>query len=382
MARKKASAKNVELLEATEVVEEVDGPNEENLEKILSRITKEIEKDLGRGVIVRGTDIIDRPRTLIPVSPAIDPILGGGIPEGSWVVLVGKPKCGKTTLALHFGRTCQQEEWGGRNVYYLNVEGRLKRRDILGIPNMDPNRLIIIESTEDKILTSQEYLTTAQKILYADKGCVLIIDSISALCDEREMVGGIGTQTRGSGAIWVSQFTSQMGNVVPVKKSIVICILHLMSNTSGKGPDWREKGGNAIQYQVDVKLRAEAVVPWTVTEGGEPFGQIVTWKAYSTGIGPPGRKCESYIRYGEGIDEITELCLDAKDVGLITMNGPVWAELSFLENHLEELGLSKWDEKSMKSVGAYLQGQAKLREALLKNPQWLNWLKEDLKAAL
>lgn len=355
----------------------------ESPEEIRARISKEIEKNFGKGVMVKGTEIIERPKVVIPVSPAIDHVLNGGIPEGSWVILSGKEKCGKTTTALHFSKHCQEEKYGNRNVYYLNVEGRLKKRDILGIPGIKPEKMEVIESTEDKILSSQEYLRIAENILLTEKRCVLIIDSISQLCDEREMTGGVGTQTRGSGAIWVSQFTSQMSNVVPVKNSILISILHLRSNTSGYGATWLEKGGKAIQYQVDVKLMAEgSPKPWSLTDDGEPFGQIVTWKCHSSALGPPGRKCESYIRYGEGIDEINEVVVDARDVGLITGKG--WVVLEFLKDHLGEIGHEglEWNDDNIKEIGARAHGQHELRKLFINKPEWLEILKKDVKGAL
>ena len=355
---------------------EIVGEDEPKVD-IRERIQKEIEKDLGKGVFVTGNDIVRKPRTVISFSPAIDPILGGGIPEGSWVVLTGKPKCGKSVGALSFARNCQKSQYGARNVYYLNVEGRIKKRDLEGIKGLNVDQIRVIESTEDKILTSQDYLTIAEKILMTDKKCLLIIDSISALCDEREMSGGIGTQTRGGGARLVAQFTSQMGNVVPVKGSIVICILHLMANTSGYGSPVAEKGGNAIQYQVDVKLRAEEVKPWP--KEGSPVGQIVTWKAYCTAIGPPGRSCESYLRYGEGIDELMEMITAGKDVGLIGGSAQ-WPTLDYLKNHLDVIGVSEWNDDVIAEIGAKANGQDKLRKLLESKPEWADILVEELKA--
>jgi len=362
MARKAAQAQEIEIKEDADIRE---------------RIQKEIEKDLGKGIFVSGHEIIERPRTIISVSPAIDPILGGGIPEGSWVVLTGKPKVGKSSLALSFARNCQKPQFGSRNVYYLNVEGRIKKRDLEGIKGLKVDQIRIIESTEDKILTSQDYLTIAEKILMTDKKCLLIIDSVSALCDEREMSGGIGTQTRGGGARLVAQFTSQMGNVVPVKGSILICVLHLMANTSGYGSPIAEKGGNAIQYQVDVKLRAEEVKPWP--DKGSPIGQIVTWKAHCTAIGPPGRSCESYLRYGEGIDELMEMITAGKDVGLIGGSAQ-WPTLDYLKNHPNVTGVTEWTDDTPAEIGARANGQDKLRILLESKPEWADILKEELRA--
>lgn len=352
---------------------------EETKEDIQKRIGKEIEKSLGKGVFVSGDEIMERPKMLIPVSPAIDQITGGGIPEGSWVILSGVQKGGKTSLALHFAKRCQQPEYGSRNIYFLNVEGRLKKRDITGINGLDPSRLRIIESTEEKILTAEDYLQTASNILYNDKGCVLIIDSVSQLCEQRVQTGGVGTQTRGAGGILVSQFTSQMGPVVNVKNSIVICILQKRNNTSGYGPASTEKGGWAIQYQVDVKLTIEGTpTPLAYTEKGDPYGQLVTWKCMSTGVNfPPGRKCESYVRYGEGIDEATELIIDAKDTGLITAGG-AWLTFEFLKNHKEEVGFEEWNEDNLIKMGYKVNGVEKARTALKANPLWMKLLQQDI----
>jgi RecA/RadA recombinase len=362
-------------------VEDTDGgvAIAETREDIQKRIAKDIEKNFGKGVMVSGTDIIDRPRMLIPVSPAINQITGGGIPEGSWVILSGKEKIGKTIMALHFAKRCQKPEYGSRNIYFLNVEGRLKKRDLLGNVGLDPSKITIIESTEDKILTAEDYLQTASNILYNDKRCVLIIDSISQLCEQRVQTGGVGTQTRGSGGILVSQFTSQMGPVVNVKNSIIICILQHRNNTSGYGGNL-EKGGWAIQYQVDVKLIAQggpSLLP--APDAPDPYGHIVTWKCTATGVNfPPNRKCEGYIRYGEGIDEATELIVDAKDMGLIT--GETWMTLDFLKDHKEEIGIAdkEWDDKTIKELGAMNQGKEKTRQALKNNPLWMELLQKDI----
>lgn len=359
--------------------EEIEGGEAiaESPEEIRARVIKDIEKNYGKGVIVKGREVVERPKIIVSFSPSINGIIGGGVPEGSWVILAGKYKVGKSLGALHLARKCQQPKYGNRNVYFLNVEGRLKERDIRGIPGLDQDKLFVIESTEDKILSSEDFLTIATNILHADKGCVLIIDSISSLVSEREIVGGVGTQTRGSGAILVAQFTNQMGSVVSVKKSIVICILQVTNNTSGYGSPWREKGGNAIQYQVDVKLVAEGdAKPWAATQGGVPFGQIVTWKCKSAALGPPGKSAECYIRYGEGIDEEQEIINDGKDVGLIT--GSTWLYLDFLKNHMNKLGVTEWTKESMVEIGARANGNEELRQIFKNKPEWFDILQNDL----
>ena len=80
---------------------------------------KEIIKKYGN-VISTGNQILDQRKDFkaISVGPSIDISLGGGIKEGSWVILTGDPKCGKTTTALQIAANCQKE---GRHIIYLDA---------------------------------------------------------------------------------------------------------------------------------------------------------------------------------------------------------------------------------------------------------------------
>ena len=92
-------------------------------------VKDDVIKSFGDDIILSGNAIVDRKVMTIPVSPSLDIILNGGIPEGSFVVLTGQPKCGKTTTSLDFCATAQKMEYAhgtfkdGRQVYYLNIEG-------------------------------------------------------------------------------------------------------------------------------------------------------------------------------------------------------------------------------------------------------------------
>jgi RecA/RadA recombinase len=120
-------------------------------------IKDSVKKDFGDEIILSASSVVDKESIVIPVSPALDMILGGGIPEGSFVVLTGQPKCGKTTTSLDFAATAQRPEYGtgsykdGRMVYYLNIEGRLKKRDLEGIPGLNLEKFDVIGSQTGKI---------------------------------------------------------------------------------------------------------------------------------------------------------------------------------------------------------------------------------------
>ena len=163
---------------------------------------KELTKKFGDGVVLSADQIIESKKAIIPWSPCIDIILGGGIPEGSWITLTGEPKCGKTTSSLHFAAKCQQDEYGGRDVYYLNIEGRLKPRDLKGIKGLNPDKIHVVGSFFDegakkgRILSAEEYLSIGENIIKDNPGCLLIIDSVSQLVTEKELTSEMHEQHR------------------------------------------------------------------------------------------------------------------------------------------------------------------------------------------
>src|SRR3990167_1950870 len=193
---------------------------------IFDVLNAEFSKEYGENVFTTANCILEENNRVIPWSPAVDASLSGGIPEGSWVSINGPPKCGKSSSVLSFAANAQKPEYGNKSVYYFSVEGRLKEMNLKGTEglNLDPQKFIIIQSTRQKILSTQENLTIAEKILKTHPECVVIFDSVSALADEKELIVGIGTETRGHNNKAISQFINNVSNVVRVNKCIVIGI--------------------------------------------------------------------------------------------------------------------------------------------------------------
>lgn len=290
-------------------------------------IKEDVTKTFGEDIILTGNAVVDKKLVIIPVSPSLDIVLNGGIPEGSFVVFTGQPKCGKTTSSLDFAATAQKLEYAhstfakGREVYYLNIEGRLKKRDLEGIPGLDLNRFHVIGSQQGKILHAEEYLQIGEKIINEVPGSVVIIDSYSALCTEAEITSEMDKMQRADGAKLLAKFCRKVANVIPVNKNIVIGITHLMGNPTGYGAEFKEKSGQAIAYQTDIKLRAKSFKPWTLSADSTQIGQEIEWQVICSALGPPGASITSYLRYGQGIDKHMELINFAVDLGLISKGG-------------------------------------------------------------
>lgn len=319
-------------------------------------LKEDITKTFGDGIVLTGNSIVDKKILTIPVSPSIDIILNGGIPEGSFVILTGQPKAGKTSTSLDFAATAQKKEYAygsfkdGREVYYLNIEGRLKKRDLEGIPGLDLDRFHVIGSQQGKILHAEEYLQIAERIINEIPGSVVIIDSYSALCTEAEITSDMDKMQRADGAKLLAKFCRKVANVIPVNKNIVIGITHLMGNPTGYGAEFKEKSGQAIAYQTDIKLRVKSFKPWVLSADSTQIGQEVEWQVICSALGPPGGVITSYIRYGQGIDRCMELINLASDIGLIHKGG-AWYTLTTVEDKPK------------------FQGAEKVRQYLLDNPK-------------
>jgi len=320
-------------------------------------LKEDVVKNFGDNIILSGNALIDKKNVVIPVSPSLDIVLNGGIPEGSFVVLTGQPKCGKTTTSLDFAATAQRKEYQGtlkspREVYYLNIEGRLKKRDLEGIPGLQLDRFHIIGSQEGKILHAEEYLQIAEKIINEIPGSVLIIDSYSALCTEAEITSEMDKMQRADGAKLLAKFCRKVANVIPVNKNIVIGITHLMGNPTGYGAEFKEKSGQAIAYQTDIKLRAKSFKPWTLSADSTQIGQEIDWQVVCSALGPPGGNITSYIRYGQGVDKYMEAITLAADMGIIHKGG-AWYTLTALPDKPKFQGTEKVRQYLLENDKAY-----------------------------
>lgn len=331
-------------------------------------LKEDVTKNFGDDIILTGNALIDKKSVIIPISPSLDIVLNGGIPEGSFVVLTGQPKCGKTTTSLDFAATAQRPAYQGslknpREVYYLNIEGRLKKRDLEGIPGLNLDRFHIIGSQQGKILHAEEYLQIAEKIINEIPGSVLIIDSYSALCTEAEITSEMDKMQRADGAKLLAKFCRKVANVIPVNKNIVIGITHLMGNPTGYGAEFKEKSGQAIAYQTDIKLRAKTFKPWTLSADSTQIGQEIEWQVVCSALGPPGGNITSYIRYGQGVDKYMEAITLASDMGIIHKGG-AWYTLTSVADKPK------------------FQGTEKLRQYLVENDKIYSELVTNIKQTM
>tara|TARA_Y100001963_G_scaffold78366_2_gene108674 strand:- start:49968 stop:50957 length:990 start_codon:yes stop_codon:yes gene_type:complete len=315
-------------------------------------MNKDIIKEYGN-VLHDPASITERPLQTLSVGPKLDIALGGGVPEGSLFIMTGPEKVGKTVTALTFCANAQKHY--ERQVYYANIEGRLKKRDLQGITDLslEPEKMQIIGSTEGNILSAEKYLSIIDNIVHTQPGSLAIVDSFSALSSESELTGNLADVQVMSVQKVLAKFCRRISNVLPINRVTVVGITHLMANVNrfGRGKTKVEKSGSALKYQVDVKLHASHSTP--LMQGDTQIGQTIHWQIVTSAIGPPGQKVESHIRYGKGIWKEMELADLMIDFGLISKAG-AWLKLPNGEKIQGKVNLAKYLEQHPEEYQVFL----------------------------
>jgi len=338
--------------------------NEDESNTLDDKQPKKKKEDL-LDFIINGHALVARPKVVIPISPAIDVATGGGIPEGSFFIPTGKPKLGKTVTALQLACNAQKPQYKskfddtGRDVYFYNIEGRLKSRDLLGIRGLNLDKFHIIESRPGRILSGEDYIDTAERLINERPGTVHIFDSFSQLCTAARRDGDIRDRVRDDAPLLLANFCKRICNVLPVNDTIVVGITHIIANQGG-GPMSKptsEASGNKIQYGSDTKLVGKYTEKWEV--GGQQVGQIIHWRCEWSALSGPG-ELTSYLRYGYGLDKESELITLAVGLGIITKGG---AWFTFKDG-TQAQGLEKARNVLVERPELYEATYAELREML------------------
>lgn len=296
-----------------------------------TKMLKKYQKDFGN-IVRDGNDVFEEVsnRMVLPLSPALDLGLGGGLVEGSWVLFTGDEKTGKSTTALQFAANCQREENGSRHTIYLDVEGRLKGMNLTGIEGLDLDKTTIICSDEEA-LPAEHFLSLAESYLKNNERLVLIIDSISNLIPLRDLVEDLSGERRPGVPKLLSNFTKRMAGIVPRKKHVVIMITHFIADLSFSMKTKISDGGRKIRYQADTIAEITHTKDWKIDNNTKKIGQLVNWKVLSSAAGGyPGTTCTSALKYGTGLDGVYEIIKMAIDFNIIKKSGS-WFSADFLD---------------------------------------------------
>ena len=281
--------------------------------KVLSAVMDKIEKDFGKGAIMKmSSKKVDEVPVIPSGSITIDQALGiGGYPKGRVIEIFGPESSGKTTLAIHAIAEAQK---AGGVAAFIDAEHAL-----------DPDYAARIGVDIDSMLVSQpdtgeQALEITDALVRSGAVDVVVVDSVAALTPRAEIEGEMGDTFVGLQARLMSQALRKLAGNISKTNCVVIFINQLRMKIGVMyGNPETTTGGNALKFYASVRIdirRTEAI-----KNGSEVIGNRTRAKIVKNKCAPPFKEAFFDIMYGEGISKWGEMVDLAVQLELINKSG-------------------------------------------------------------
>lgn len=310
-----------------------------NKQKALSAALSQIEKQFGKGSVMRmGDSSVER--DIIPISTGslgLDIALGvGGLPRGRVVEIYGPESSGKTTLTL---QTIAQAQKQGGTAAFIDAEHAL---DPIYAKKLGVNVDELLISQPD---TGEQALEILDMLVRSGAVDVVVVDSVAALTPRAEIEGEMGDQHMGLHARLMSQALRKLTANIKRSNTLVIFINQIRMKIGVMfGNPETTTGGNALKFYASVRLDIRRT--GAIKKGEEVIGSETRVKVVKNKVAPPFRQVDFEILYGEGISHEGELIELGVQAGLIEKSGA-------------------WYSYNRDRIG---QGKDNVREFLKQNP--------------
>lgn len=321
-------------------------------DKILSQVLLDIEKQFGKGAIMKLGDDTHREMAVSPSgSLMLDIALGvGGYPRGRIVEIYGPESSGKTTFALH--AIAEVQKAGGRAAF-IDAEHAL---DPIYAKNLGVNINELLLSQPD---TGEQALEICEALVRSEAINIVVIDSVAALVPQAEIEGEMGDSHVGLQARLMSQALRKLTAIVNKSKTSVIFINQLREKVGVMfGNPEVTPGGKALKFYSSIRLDVRKVD--TIKDGANIVGNRTKVKVVKNKLAPPFRVAEFDIVYGEGISREGCLLDLALQFDLIQKTG------SWFSYHDEKIGQGKENAKDYlkKNPEVYAELEKAIREKM------------------
>ena len=278
---------------------------EDKKDALLQDALKAIEKEYGKGSIMRLGDRADVSVDVIPSgSLALDQALGiGGYPKGRIIEIYGPESSGKTTLALHAIAECQKQ--GGRCAF-IDAENAIDPTYAKNL-GVDIDELILSQPD-----SGEEALDICEMLVKSGAIDLVVVDSVAALVPQAELDGEMGDTSVGLQARLMSKAMRKLAGVMNHSQTTAIFINQLREKVGVMfGNPETTPGGRALKFYSSVRLdvrRGE-----TLKNGGEAYGNVTKIKVVKNKVAPPFKTAVVNMIYGKGIsheDEVINLAVE------------------------------------------------------------------------
>jgi recombination protein RecA len=325
---------------------------DDNKRKALASALGQIEKQFGKGAVMRmGDRVNDSIETISTGSLGLDIALGvGGLPRGRVVEIYGPESSGKTTLTLQVIAACQR---AGGVAAFVDAEHAL-----------DPSYAQKLGVNVDDLLVSQpdtgeQALEIADMLVRSGAVEIVVVDSVAALTPKAEIEGEMGDTHVGLQARLMSQALRKLTANIKKSGCLVIFINQIRMKIGVMfGSPETTTGGNALKFYASVRLDIRRI--GAVKKGDEVIGSETRVKVVKNKVAPPFRQAEFEILYGEGTSREGEII-----------------ELGVAQNLIDKSGA--WYSYKGDRIG---QGKENVRTFLRENPAIANEIDTELRARL
>lgn len=325
---------------------------DDNKRKALASALGQIEKQFGKGAVMRlGDRTDDNIETVSTGSLGLDIALGvGGLPRGRVIEIYGPESSGKTTLTLQVIANCQKN---GGTAAFVDAEHAL-----------DPSYAQKLGVNVDDLLVSQpdtgeQALEIADMLVRSGAVDIVVVDSVAALTPKAEIEGEMGDSHVGLHARLMSQALRKLTANIKKSNCLVIFINQIRMKIGVMfGSPETTTGGNALKFYASVRLDIRRI--GAVKKGEEVIGSETRVKVVKNKVAPPFRQAEFEILYGEGTSREGEII-----------------ELGVAQNLIDKSGA--WYSYKGDRIG---QGKENVRQFLRDNPKIADEIDRELRARL
>lgn len=339
----------VKAKEKVDKKNEVEVKESKDKEKALDLALTQIEKQFGKGAIMKlGKDFkLDVPA--IPTGAfSLDLALGvGGFPRGRVVEVFGPEASGKTTLTLSV--MAQVQKRGGQAAF-IDAEHAFDSTYAKKI-GLNLDELLISQPD-----TGEQALEIAETLVRSNAVDVIAIDSVAALTPRAEIEGDMGDSHMGLQARLMSQALRKLTAAISKSKTCVIFINQIREKIGVLfGNPETTPGGRALKFYTSVRVDLRRI--GSVKRGDEFIGSHIRASIVKNKVAPPFRKAEFDIYYDEGISRESSTIDVAERYGVIQKSGA-------------------WYNYGEEKIG---QGKENVREFLKQNPKILERIEKEVK---